>query len=61
MKLIFTWKEMVAITVMGLFVMFAIDILLGPPEDRGKLPADYGMDNTPVTICIDNDIVVPCE
>ena len=26
-----------------------------------KLPADYGMDNPPVTICIKDNLVVPCK
>lgn len=44
----------------GMVLMFLIDIYLGPPVE--KLPADYGMDNPPVMICLDKeDQVIPCE
>ena len=43
------------------FVLLGIGtaLILGPKDDR--LPADYGMDNEPVEVCIADGVVVTCS
>ena len=59
MKLTSTILEVIGAVFVGMLVMFALQVWY--VEHQTILPADYGMNNPPVTICIDNDIVVPCK
>ena len=61
MKPIYTILEVICAVFLGMVVMFVLQVWYVEHQDQEQLPADYGMDNPPVTICIENDIVVPCK